>query len=83
MPAGYVWSFSGDTSPISDLMGSISGQISSVGSLIGTIGLAGGIAGGITGGIAGGITSDTGVISGRGRTIEEDDLEVLELLGLL
>ena len=75
VPAGYVWSFSGDTSPISDLMGSISGQVTSIGSLIGAIGVAGGIAGGITG--------DTGVVSGRGRTIEEDDLEILELLGLL
>lgn len=56
-------------------MGSISGQISSSGSLIGTLGVFGGITGGITG--------DTGVVSGQGRTIEQDDLEILELLGLL
>lgn len=56
-------------------MGSISGQIWDTGSVIGTIGVIGGTAGGITGGI--------GVVSGRGRTIEEDDLEILQLLGLL
>jgi hypothetical protein len=69
-----VWSFSGDSSEVGDLFGSVAGQVSSVGSLIGSVGFVGSVSGGCVSG---------GRVAGRGKTIEQDDLEILELLDLL
>jgi hypothetical protein len=72
--SGYAWSFSGDTTPITDLMGSIAGSLRSYGTAAGTIGLIGNVS-------AGSVL--VGSVEGRQRIREEDDLEVLSALGLL
>ena len=75
---GYVWSFSGDSSEyvenLPDVFGSISGQVSSNGFLSGVRGFAG---------VVSGVSHCGGLNRGWGKTIEADDLEVLELLGIL
>jgi len=73
VPAGYLWSFSGDAT-LPDLMSSIAGQVSSVGSVSGRVGLIG---------VVGGGSSSGGVSVGRVRIREDDDLEVLQLLGIV
>jgi hypothetical protein len=75
---GYIWSFSGDSSEyvenLPDIFGSVSEQVSSRGFLNGVQGLSG---------IVSGVSGCGGFVRGRGKTIEADDLEVLELLGIL
>jgi len=74
VPAGYVWSFSGDTSQVQDIFGSVAGQVSCSGGLTGSVGLFGS---------CGNDSISVGSAWGRGKTIEQDDLEVMELLDLL
>jgi hypothetical protein len=71
---GYVWSFSGDATTIIDLNGFIDGLTQSVARVGGTIGHTGSTIN---------VIPTAGTITGRVRIREQDDLEVLELLGLL
>jgi hypothetical protein len=72
---GYAWSFSGDSTPIPDVYGVVDGISRFVGS----------VAAGVIGHI-GHIQVSTvivGSVSGSSRIREQDDMEVLELLGIL
>jgi hypothetical protein len=71
---GYPWSFSGDATTILDVTGFIDGLAQSVAQVSGVIGRAGSATATIP---------TAGNVSGRVRIREDDDLEVLQLLGLL
>lgn len=73
-PPGYVWSFSGDATPIRNPTGMISALSGAIGSVGGSQGFAGSIKGG---------NVVAGSFIGRRRIREEDDMEILQLLELV
>jgi len=72
---GYAWSFSGDSTPIVDAYGVVDGISRSIGSIAaGVIGHIGHIS----------VSAEAiGSVSGATRIREQDDIEFLELLGIL
>jgi hypothetical protein len=70
---GYVWSFSGDATLI-DPSGLIDGLTQSVARVSGTIGHTGGTIG---------LIPTLGSATGQVRIREDDDMEILQLLGIL
>ena len=72
---GYAWSFSGDATMILDVDGFVNGLVRSVAH----------VGSGITGhaGVIHGTISTENAVGGRVRIREDDDLEVLQVLGLI
>jgi hypothetical protein len=73
-PRGYVWSFSGDATPIRNPTGMVSALSAAIGSANGSQGFSG---------VAVGSVSVAGEFTGRRRIREEEDMEILQLLELV
>jgi hypothetical protein len=71
---GYAWSFSGDSTQITDVFAVVDGISRSIGSTAGVIGYVGAVHA---------LAPSMGSADGSVRIREQDDMEVLELLGIL